>query len=188
VLMFDFRGHGRSQGSTVTIGYLERQDVLGAIEFVKQKGYKNISLLGFSMGGVLAILVGAISLDVKAVISDSAPVHLTTAMRERVVELGIPRFAAVAIAWLIVAATSLRLGVNLFDYDAARWVGRIAPRPLYLMHGGADRYVPDFDELVQAAGPSAQVWDVPNIGHTQVINVLHEEYLSRLADFIDKHT
>jgi fermentation-respiration switch protein FrsA (DUF1100 family) len=188
ILMFDFRGHGRSQGSTVTIGYLERQDVLGAIEFVKQKGYKNISLLGFSMGGVLAILVGASSLDVKAVISDSAPVHLTTAMRERVVELGIPRFAAVAIAWLIVAATSLRLGVNLFDYDAARWVGRIAPRPLYLMHGGADRYVPDFDELVQAAGPSAQVWDVPNIGHTQVINVLHEEYLSRLADFIDKHT
>jgi pimeloyl-ACP methyl ester carboxylesterase len=188
VLMFDFRGHGRSQGSIVTIGYRERQDVLGAIEFVKQKGFNNITLLGFSMGGVLAILVGAISPDVKAVISDSAPVHLTTAMRERIMELGFPRFAAAAIAWLIVAATSLRLGANLFDYDTACWVSRIAPRPLFLLHGGADRYVSDFDELVKAAGPSAQVWDVPNIGHTQVINVLHEEYLRRLADFIDKNT
>jgi pimeloyl-ACP methyl ester carboxylesterase len=187
VLMFDFRGHGRSQGSTVTIGYLERQDVLGAIDFVKQKGFKKIALLGFSMGGVLAILVGAICPDVKVVISDSAPVHLTTALRERIVELGIPRFAAIAIAWLIVATTSLRLGANLFNYDAACWVGKIAPRPLYLMHGGADRYVPDFDELVRAAGPSAQVWNVPNIGHTQVINAMHEEYLRRLADFLDKN-
>jgi len=187
VLMFDFRGHGRSQGHTVTIGYLERRDVLGAIEFVKQKGFKRIALLGFSMGGVLSILVGAVSPDVKVVISDSAPVHLTTALRERIVELGFPRFAAIAIAWLIVAATSLRLWANLFDYDTVRWVGRIAPRPLYIMHGVADRYVPDFNELVEAAGPSAQVWDVPNIGHTQVINELHEEYLRRLAEFLDKN-
>ena len=121
------------------------------------------------------------------VVSDSAPVRLTTALRERIVELGIPRFAAIAIAWLIVAATSLRLWANLFDYDTARWVGKIAPRPLYLMHGGADRYVPDFDELVKAAGPSAQVWDVPNIRHTQVINEMHEEYLHRLAEFLDKN-
>jgi uncharacterized protein len=184
VLMFDFRGHGRSQGYTVTIGYLERRDVLGAIEFVKQKGFKRIALLGFSMGGVLSILVGAVSPDVKVVISDSAPVRLTTAMRERIVEMGIPRFAAIIIAWLIVAATSIRLRVNLFNFDAIRWVGRITPRPLYLMRGGADRYLPDFDELVKAAGPTAQVWEVPNIGHTDVINKLHDEYLLRLAEFL----
>ncbi len=187
VLMFDFRGHGRSQGHAVTSGYLERRDVLGAIEFVKQKGFKRIALLGFSMGGVLSILVGAVSPDVKVVVCDSALVHLATALRERIVELGIPRFAAIAIAWLIVAATSLRLWANLFDYDTVLWVGKIAPRPLYLMHGGADRYVPDFDELVKAAGPSAQVWDMPNIGHTQVINEMHEEYLRRLAEFLDKN-
>ena len=187
VLMFDFRGHGRSQGHTVTIGYLERRDVLGAIEFVKQRGFKRIALLGFSMGGVLSILVGAVSPDVKVVISDSAPVHLTTALRERIVELGIPRCVAIAIAWLIVAVTSLRLRANLFDFDAVRWVGRIAPRPLYLLRGGADRYLPDFNELVMAAGPAAQVWEVPNIGHTQVINELHEEYLRRLAEFLDKN-
>ena len=187
VLMFDFRGHGRSPGHTVTLGYLEGRDVLGAIEFVRQKGFKRIALLGFSMGGVLSILTGAISPDVKVVVSDSAPVHLTTALRERIVELGLPRLPASAIAWLIVAATSIRLGVNLSDYDAVRWVGRIAPRPLYLLHGGADRYIPDFDELVKAAGPSAQVWDVPNIGHTEVINGLHAEYLRRLAKFLDKN-
>ena len=186
VLMFDFRGHGRSQGNTVTIGYLERRDVLGAIDFVKQKGFNKIALLGFSMGGVLAILVGAISPDVKVVVSDSAPVHLTSAMRERMVELGMPRFVAIAIAWIIVAATSLRLGANLFDYDAACWVEKIAPRPLYLLHGGADRYVPDFDELLKAAGPTVKVWDVPNIGHTEVINAMHEEYLRRLVEFLNE--
>ena len=32
VLMFDFRGHGRSEGKVVTFGYLERRDVLAAVQ------------------------------------------------------------------------------------------------------------------------------------------------------------
>jgi dipeptidyl aminopeptidase/acylaminoacyl peptidase len=187
VLMFDFRGHGRSPGKIVTLGYLERQDVRGAIDFVRQRGFNRIALVGFSMGGVLAILSGAINPEVKAIISDSAPVHLTTAIRERGVELHLPRWLAGFLAWQVVAAMSIRLGVNLFNYDAVKWVGKISPRPLFLLHGGTDRYIPDFDEMVKAAGTDTEVWDVPGIGHTQVINEMHEEYLNRVSDFIDRN-
>ncbi|MCS7009777.1 MAG: hypothetical protein NZL98_00205, partial [Anaerolineales bacterium] len=40
VLLFDFRAHGRSDGRLATFGYLERQDVLGAVEFLKARGMK----------------------------------------------------------------------------------------------------------------------------------------------------
>ena len=49
VLLFDFRAHGRSEGKHMTFGYEERRDVLGAIEFLHNRGMQHIGLLGFSM-------------------------------------------------------------------------------------------------------------------------------------------
>jgi dienelactone hydrolase len=51
--MFDFRAHGRTAASS---GYLERQDALAAVEFLRARGIERIGLLGFSMGGSVAML------------------------------------------------------------------------------------------------------------------------------------
>ena len=50
-LVFDFRRHGESEGERVTLGFDERLDLLGAVEFLKEKkpGVK-IVLYGVSMG------------------------------------------------------------------------------------------------------------------------------------------
>jgi len=47
-LSIDFRGYGKSKkGSSDNMG----QDILGAIAYLKGQGYKNIALVGGSMGG-----------------------------------------------------------------------------------------------------------------------------------------
>ena len=49
VLMFDIRGHGESEGSKISGGYYEKRDLLGAVEYVKGRGFERIGVLGFSM-------------------------------------------------------------------------------------------------------------------------------------------
>lgn len=53
VLMFDFRGHGDSDGYTVTFGYRERFDVLAAIDYLRHERpeqAREVYGLGISMG------------------------------------------------------------------------------------------------------------------------------------------
>ena len=83
--------------------------------------------------------------------------------------------------------TSLRLGANLFHYEAVRWVGRISPRPILFVHAGQDQYLPDFDDLYAAARPPKEVWYVPEAGHTKVSEVLPEEFQRRVIAFFDQN-
>ena len=187
VLLFDFRAHGRSQGRTITFGYLERWDVVGAVRFLQSRGIRRIGLLGFSFGGIAAVLAAPLCPDIAAVVSDGGPARIKTALAEWGVERGISRRVSAPLAWLTVATTSLRLRANLFRYEPVRWVGRIAPRPILFIHGELDQYLPDFDDLVAAAGPTAEVWRVPNAGHTKVSEVLHDEYPRRVIAFFERH-
>jgi fermentation-respiration switch protein FrsA (DUF1100 family) len=188
VLMFDFRAHGRSEGQVSTVGYLERQDALAAIAFVKEQGIERIGLLGFSMGGVVATLTTPLTPDVRAVISDGGPARMQTALRVRAIEMGVPRPFADLMAWLIGAITSLRVGAGLFYYEPVRQVGKIAPRPILFIRGERDQYVPpaDFEALLAAAGEPKEVWRVPEAGHRTVDEVYPEEYRRRVVGFLEK--
>jgi len=73
VLMFDFRGHGRSDGERVSMGALERQDLLGAMDYLAGRGIERAGVLGFSMGGVVAILTAPLDERIVAVASDQFP-------------------------------------------------------------------------------------------------------------------
>ena len=189
MLMFDFRAHGRSDGRMSTLGYLERQDVLGAVDLVRARGISRIGLLGFSMGGIVAMLAAPICPDVQAVISDGGPASLKTALTVWAWERGVPRTLGAVLAWLVLAVTSLRVGANQFRYEPVRWVGRIAPRPILFIHGERDPYIPpaDFDALVAAANEPKEVWRVPEAGHRTVDQVYPEEYRQRVVAFFEQH-
>jgi dipeptidyl aminopeptidase/acylaminoacyl peptidase len=187
VFLFDFRAHGRSQGRLATFGYLERQDVLGAVEFLQQRSVKRIGLLGFSYGGMASMLAAPICPDVHAVVTDGGPARLRTALAARAVELYLPRWLAGPLAWLIVAITSVRLGVNLFHYEPVRWVGKIAPRPILFIHGELDQYCPDFDDLYAAAGEPKEVWRLAGVNHTKASETNPEEFHRRVIEFFDQY-
>jgi pimeloyl-ACP methyl ester carboxylesterase len=183
VLLFDFRAHGRSEGKRMTFGYEERRDVLGAVNFLRDQGIKHIGLLGFSYGGIVAMLVTPNCPDVQAVISDGGPARMRTAIAARGMEMGLPLWLSKSLAWLIISLTSLRLGVNLYHFEPIRWVGKIAPRPIFFIHGDKDQYLPDFDELYAAANDPKEVWRLPEAGHTTASQLYPEEHTQRIVDF-----
>jgi pimeloyl-ACP methyl ester carboxylesterase len=189
VLMFDFRAHGRSDGHVSTVGYLERQDALGAVDYVRGRGIERMGLFGFSMGGSVAMLTAPICPDVRAVISDGGPARLRTSLAVWAQEHGVPRPLGAVLAWLTLAVTSLRLGANQFRYEPIRWVSKIAPRPILLIQGERDPYVPaeDFRALVAAANEPKQVWRVPQAGHRMVDQLYPDEYRRRVVTFFKEH-
>jgi pimeloyl-ACP methyl ester carboxylesterase len=186
VLLFDFRAHGRSEGKHMTFGFEECRDVLGAIEFLHQRGMQHIGLLGFSYGGIVSMLVTPDCPDVQAVISDGGPARMRTAIAARGVEMGFPLWLMKFLAWLILSLTSLRLGVNLFHYEPIRWVGKISPRPIFFIHGEQDQYLPDFDELYAAAKAPKELWRLADAGHTTASQLYPEEHTRRVIEFFQR--
>lgn len=186
VLLFDFRAHGRSDGKRMTFGYEERRDVLGATEFLHRRGMEHIGLLGFSYGGMVAMIFAGGNPAVEAVISDGGPVRIRTAIAARGVELGFPLWITRPLAWLIVAITSIRLGVNLFQYEPILWVGKISPRPILFIHGDHDQYLPDFDELYAAARQPKELWRLAEAGHCNASQFYPEEHARRVIEFFSR--
>jgi fermentation-respiration switch protein FrsA (DUF1100 family) len=187
VFLFDFRAHGRSAGNLATFGYLERQDVAGAVQFLVSRGMERIGLLGFSYGGMTSMLAAPICADIHAVVSDGGPARMRSGIAGRSVELGLPRWLGNCLGWLTVATTSLRLGVNLFHYEPLRWVGKIAPRPIFFIHGELDKYLPDFDELYAAAQEPKEAWRLPGVEHCKASEAAPEEFYRRVVDFFDRN-
>jgi len=187
VFLFDFRAHGRSQGRLATFGYLEQQDVQGAVTFLKSQGVKSIGLLGFSYGGMAAMLAAPHCPEVKAVISDGGPARLRTAIIGRFIEAHLSSILGTFAAWLIIGAASLRLGVNLFCYEPIRWVGKIAPKPILFIHGELDQYLSDFNQLYAAANEPKEVWRLDGVHHTKASEVYSEEFSRRVIKFFDEN-
>ncbi len=71
VIVMDFRGHGKS-GGFYTFTSKERSDLKAVVDFAKRK-YEKVYLLGFSLGGALVLLHGALIGDVNKIIAVSAP-------------------------------------------------------------------------------------------------------------------
>jgi esterase/lipase len=81
LFLFDFRAHGTSPGTLSTLGIMETEDLLGAIQTVSERSDVNpnrIGLWGVSMGATVALSAGARSSRVKALVVDSpfdSPAH-----------------------------------------------------------------------------------------------------------------
>jgi pimeloyl-ACP methyl ester carboxylesterase len=62
VLLFDFRGHGQSEGDSSTLGLHEKRDVLGAVDFLsRRRGSARfpVGIYGAGMGAHAAVLAAA---------------------------------------------------------------------------------------------------------------------------------
>src|SRR5207244_14561 len=90
-----------------------------------------------------------------------------------------------------VVMARLLYGVDFFAARPVATVARIAPRPLLLIHGTADDYVPiaNFHQLQAAATSSAgsqvTTWIVPNARHAQAFKKTGAEYITRVVAFFD---
>jgi uncharacterized protein len=187
-LFFDFRGHGASDGNYTSLVYFERGDLLAALEFLRSRGIARVGLLGFSMGGAIAIATAPHSEMVVGIISDCAFAELRSIIANAAIGRGFPRWLAPLIGYLTVTIASVRLRANLFSADPIRWVDQIAPRPLFIMHAGSDMDAPvsNAHRLFTAARKPKDLWIVPNTVHRQIEQVARDEYRRRVIGFFDR--
>lgn len=82
ILMFDFFGHGESEGDFAKLTISESvDDVLSAIAFLKQSGYTRIGLVGSSFGGMASLLAAAQTMDLVFLALKSPVVHYLSMMK-----------------------------------------------------------------------------------------------------------
>lgn len=189
VLIFDFRAHGRSDGHLVSMGSLEQQDLLGAVDWLRQRGIERVGVLGFSMGGRVAICTAPQTEAIVAVVSDGGPTTILEAISAGFRERGLPGFLAVPVAWLTLWLVGQQMGCNLSNADAVHWVSRLAPRALLLIHGGRDPYVSTaaVRALFATAGEPKELWVVTQADHRKVDELRPDEYLERVIGFFDRY-
>ncbi|MFC0041715.1 alpha/beta fold hydrolase [Actinomadura rayongensis] len=176
VVAFDLRGHGRSGGAS-TVGDREVLDLAAAVRAARRRGYRRIAVVGFSLGGAVAVRHAALVGGVDAVATVSAPArwyYRGTAPMRRV-------------HWVIERRTG-RLAVRLargVRIAPAGWdplpeaphevAGQIAPTPLLVVHGDADAFFPleHAHQLHDAAGEPRELWIEPGFGHAEIAATPH---------------
>jgi uncharacterized protein len=64
-------------------------------------------------------------------------------------------------------------------------IGKISPRPIFIIHGLADTLVPPDNSKrnFAAAGEPKEIWWVPGAEHVRSIDVAPAEYKSRVVQF-----
>ncbi|MCC7208410.1 MAG: alpha/beta hydrolase [Anaerolineae bacterium] len=190
VLMFDFRGHGRSGGRWVTFGMFEIDDVLGAVDFLwAAYGVKRPGVFGFSMGAATALIAAAAAPDKFGPLAcDSAFVLLKNTLARWLLRFGVPYlFGWQYIAWTLFAVTTVTRG-RIDQVDPILWTPHVAS-PVLFIHGGADRLVPprEVQAMIEAAAGPVERWEVPGAGHRGACEVMPDEYERRVVAWFAQH-
>ncbi len=185
VLMFDLRGHGESDGNRMSAGCYERRDLLGAIDYVKGRGFERIGVLGFSMGAATALLTTAENSDIDAVVADSSFADLKDMMEpEFSKRTKFPKFFLPPLLFMV----KIMYGVDFTAVKPIDIVAEIAPRHIFFIHGKLDEVVPleHAYRLQQASqNPQNQLWVVPEAGHVRAYVTHPEEYMNKIIAFFD---
>jgi pimeloyl-ACP methyl ester carboxylesterase len=170
VVCFDFRGHGRS-GGTSTLGDLEIQDLDVAVAYARELGYERIATVGFSMGASIVLRHAGLIGGADAVVSISGPGrwYYKGTRPMRMVHLAIEHAAG-----RMFARRRLNTRISGGRWDTvpvppAAAAARIAPVPLLIVHGDKDTFFPvdHAEQLYAAARDPKELWIVPGYGHAE---------------------
>ena len=170
VVMFDFRGHGRSGGLS-TLGDLEIRDVDVAVAWARELGYPRIATIGFSMGASIVLRHAGLVGGVDAVVSVSGPGHWyfrgTKPMRR--VHFAIEHRVGRLYARGVLNTRILRGTWDPVPLPPAEAAARIAPTPLLIVHGDQDEFFPvsHAEELYDGARDPRELWIIPGMGHAE---------------------
>ena len=190
LMYFDFRALGESGGTVSSIGYLEVKDLQAALQFLKDTrpfACEKIGLYGLSMGGMVAICEAAQNPEIKCVVAEASYYSFRRVVsRWAWVHNKVPYFPLMPI---VLHYMRRNLAANPERYSPKYNIPKIAPRPVFIIHGRYDNLVPAAQAkmLFKCAGEPKEIWLVPGAKHNKCAEVGGYEYKQRLADFYKKY-
>ena len=208
VFTFDLRGHGQSEGDIVSFGYYEKYDVMGAVNYLKNRGKvaDKIALLGFSMGAIASIEAAGQDPRIDIIIADSPArdlelfisndlKNISSNLDHILKNLDADQYYTVlkylpfkekAIFW----AAKL-YGINVSKVSPMNTVKNITKQPLLLIHGKSDRFISytNSEEIFKLSNNKfiTEIWITDNTDHIQSLNMYPVEYLGKIKSFLSKH-
>lgn len=185
VMTFDFQGCGESGGRYTTLGLREADDLVAAVDYLVAQGDPGpVGVLGNSMGGAVAIIAAGRDERIKAVATDGA---FASAGRDFVgyAFRGVSGLSPTLFQDAVVMMSESVSGARLDRVRPIASIGRVAPRPVMLIHGTDDAMirVAEAHMLYAAAGEPKTLWIVPDCEHVQLFHLHPDEYLGRVEEF-----
>lgn len=186
-LVFDFRRHGDSEGEAVTLGYHERRDFLGAVDYLRaRKPGTRVVLYGVSMGAAASLLAASESSDIDAVIADSSFSSLEdTVVRHLELIFNAPRFP---FADSLLFFLGQRGDFDHADFDLERAVAAMEGQPILIVAGEDDRRMPMEGQrrLFEASTHRQSRFEsFADAGHGAAYRTDPEGYEAMLVEFLE---
>lgn len=128
-------------------GVKEKEDVIAAAKFMKERGFKVIIAVGTSVGGASVILAAAEDKTIDGIISENpvahAPQFASEHLQKMIANYRKPTRVTNLLLGPFYRLTTMvflfRIGASLFSYKApVDVIAKISPRPVLLMHGTSD--------------------------------------------------
>ncbi len=161
LFIFDYRGYGTSEGEPTVEGiHLDAEAALEKL-LALPGVHGRIIIYGKSLGGAVAIYTAAHTPykgRIKGLIVESAFADYRVMARREI--------AKSILGWPVQYPLSFLVND---DYSPLRWIKKVSPVPVLIMHGTADPIVPvEHGRLLfQEALPPKEYWELPGLGHVK---------------------
>jgi uncharacterized protein len=188
VIVYSYRGMSGSDRSPITFGIKEVLELQAVIAFARKRiPHARIGLLGYSMGAVVSLLGAAGEPGVEALVLDSPFSDLRTLLIENVRTRA--RLPGAPFVWLAGLMLRARSGSRLADCSPLSVLSSLEPRPLFFIHGGADRItnVNHSRRLYDAYRGPREIWIVQGAPHAGAYFADRPLYVERVAGFFARH-
>jgi len=188
LLVPDLRGHGKSEGNYIGMGWDDRLDILQWIDYIIGLDQNaSIILYGVSMGGATVMNVSGEKLpaQVKAIIEDCGYTSVWDVLKTYIDMEDWQSDLALSMASLV---TKMRAGYYLGDVQPLEQVKK-SQTPILFIHGGCDDFVPVamVDELYAAATCPKEKLIIEKAGHANSCSVDSELYYQTVFHFIRRY-
>ena len=183
VLALDLPGNGESEGHSNGLGDNAQPAVDAALDWLERRdGVDPDRLAGYGLSLGAEVLIEAAAGDerLRALVADGAT------RPDDAQDVLDPDVAERSVQWLalqgIRGVSGMRTSTSLNPM-----IGKIAPRPVLLVAaGGFEQEIPANRIYRERGGPSVELYELPDAGHTGGLRKHPEAYEARTTAFLDR--
>ncbi len=189
VLLYDARGHGRSEGRAMDFGWFGDRDVAAAVTYLVERPEVDddrIGVVGLSMGGEEAIGAAASDRRIHAVVAEGATNRVAGDKAWLSDEHGVQGWLQEQLDRVTYGITDLLTSADP-PITLRRAVHEAAPTPVLLIAAGEVDTEQQAARFIAAGSPAAvQTWVVPGAGHTGGLDTDPDGWEERVVGFLDE--